>query len=62
MQLTHQPGRECVELIRKLDVGAFTPGEGALYLVPKVGISRPKSKARHLEPWTRIKNFGPTDR
>lgn len=62
MQLTHQPWRECVELVRELDVGAFTPGEGTLNLVPKVGIRRPTSKAMHLEPGTRIKNFGPTDR
>jgi hypothetical protein len=61
MQLTHQPWRECVELVRELDVGAFTPGEGTLNLVPKVGIRRPTSKARHLEPVMRIKNFGPTD-
>ena len=62
MQLTHQPWRECVELVRELDVGAFTPGEGTLNLVPKVGIHRSMSKAVYLEPGTRIKNFGPTDR
>ena len=62
MQLTHQPWRECVELVRELDVGAFTPGEGTLNLVPKVGIRPPMSKAMHLEPGTRITNLGPTDR
>ena len=61
MQLTHQPWRECVELVRELDVGAFTPGEGTLNLVPKVGIHRTTSKAMHLELGTRINNFGPND-
>ena len=62
MQLTHQPWREYVELVRELDVGTFTPSEGTLNLVPKVGIRQPTSKAMHLELGTRIKNFGPTDR
>jgi len=62
MQLTHQPWRECVELVRELDVGAFTPGEGTLNLVPKEGIRRPTSKAMHLEPGTRCTNLGTTDR
>ena len=62
MQLIHQPWRECVELVRELDVSAFTPGEGTLNLVPKVGIRRPTLKARHLEPGTRRKNCGLTDR
>ena len=47
MQLTHQPWRECVELICELDVGAFTPGEGTLNLVPKVGIRQPTSNPLH---------------
>ena len=62
MQLTHQPWRECVELVHELNVGVFTPGEGTLNLVLKVGIRRPTSKAMHLKPGIRIKNFGPIDR
>jgi hypothetical protein len=62
MQLTHQPKRECVELVRELDVGAFTPREGTLNLVPKEGIRWPTTKARHLEPVTRLLNSGLTYR
>ena len=35
MHLTHQPWRECVELVRELDVGAFTPDERDPYPGPK---------------------------
>jgi hypothetical protein len=60
MHLTHQPWRECVELVRELDVGAFSPREGTLNLVPKVGIRQATTKARHLEPVMRLLNTGAT--
>jgi hypothetical protein len=60
MHLTHQPWCECVELVRELDVGAFSPREGTIFLVLKVGIHRLTTKVKHLEPVTRLLNSGAT--
>ena len=62
MQDTNQPRCQCIELIRKLNVGAFIPCKGTLDLVPKIGIRRATTKAMYFEPLTRFQDRGPTNR